>query len=138
MTLPPWPIHIRISNSNVDITDNPPEDAVTEGMDAASPNPFLPSLLMMVEGGNEPQGKKKKGKAKKEEKKPEKEDKGGDGKKKGKKKDKGPEKRAKEYLLTAMSQSLDLTSPAGAMAGPRHLRSFTLTAFGAEPYSPPL
>ena len=53
LSLPPWPMHIRIDNCNVDITDAPPEGAEMEGMDTASPNPFLPSLMTIQDGGGD-------------------------------------------------------------------------------------
>jgi hypothetical protein len=49
LLLPAWPMHITISNCNVDITDAPPEGSEMEGMDAHSPNPFLPSLMMIMD-----------------------------------------------------------------------------------------
>ena len=51
LSLPPWPLHVRIANCNVDITDVPPEGSELEGMDAASPNPFLPSIMMIQDKG---------------------------------------------------------------------------------------
>ncbi|GAX72927.1 hypothetical protein CEUSTIGMA_g382.t1 [Chlamydomonas eustigma] len=92
--LPPWPIHIRIGNCNVDITDIPPEGSEVEGMDAASPNPFLPSIMKLMEVEEKEKNKKK-------------------GKSTTKKSKKVEVKVVKEYFLTTQSQSLDLTSPAG-------------------------
>ena len=50
LLLPAWPLHLLISNCNVDLTDTPPEGSQMEGMDSHSPNPFLPSLMQIMEG----------------------------------------------------------------------------------------
>lgn len=47
---PEWPIQLVLQSCNVDITDAPPEGSVSEGLDLHSPNPFLPSLMMIAEG----------------------------------------------------------------------------------------
>ncbi|GAX83706.1 hypothetical protein CEUSTIGMA_g11131.t1 [Chlamydomonas eustigma] len=90
----PWPINVRISNCNVDITDVPPEGSEVEGMDPASPNPFLPSIMRLMEVSASDEGKRK-------------------SKKSGGEKGRAEAGKSIEYFLSAQSQSLDLTSPAG-------------------------